>query len=192
MTEARGDHRRLTAERNVDAIIDAAHALLERGAPSNISAVAREAGVSRVTVYAHFPTREALLEAVVERTVRRATRALDAAAPEEGPPAEALERVLAAAWGELDSNRAIARATAEGLGSAAVARSHEAAHRPIRELVERGRREGAFRADLPAGWLVTSCFALIHACGDEVRAGGLDRDEALAILTTTVRDVLAR
>ena len=183
------DRRRAIAERNVEAILDAAEALLERRAQASIAAVAAEAGVSRVTVYAHFPTREALLAAVVERAVRRATVALDAAGPDRGPPVDALDRVIAAAWRELDRNHAIAQAAAEQLSPAAMRRTHEAAHRRIRELVERGRAEGAFRTDLPADWLATSCLALMHACGDEVRAGRLDAASAPGVLTATMRDL---
>jgi TetR/AcrR family transcriptional regulator, mexCD-oprJ operon repressor len=183
------DHRRAIAERNVEAILDAAQALLERRAQASIAAVATEAGVSRVTVYAHFPTREALLEAVVERAVGRASVALEAAGPERGPPVDALERVITAAWGELDRNRVVAQASAARLSPAALTRAHEAAHRPVRKLVERGREDGVFRTDLPADWLVTSSFALIHACGDEVRAGRMDAASAPGILAATVRDV---
>ena len=39
--------------------------------------IARAAGVSRQTVYAHFPSREALLDAVVERATAEVTAALD-------------------------------------------------------------------------------------------------------------------
>ena len=48
------DHRRATAERNVEAILDAAESLLGDGEATSIAAVAGRAGVSRVTVYAHF------------------------------------------------------------------------------------------------------------------------------------------
>src|SRR5215469_6101910 len=58
------DPRRETAERNVQAILDAAEELLEQRQAVTIVAVAKQAGVSRVTVYAHFQTWEALLEAV--------------------------------------------------------------------------------------------------------------------------------
>ena len=50
------------------------------------AAGARVAGVSRVTVYAHFPTWEALLEAAVERAVQRTMAALEAARPADGRP----------------------------------------------------------------------------------------------------------
>jgi TetR/AcrR family transcriptional regulator, mexCD-oprJ operon repressor len=187
------DHRRAIAERNVEAILDAAEALLERRAQASITAVAAEAGVSRVTVYAHFPALGQLIEAVVERAVRRAWAALEAAEPDRGSPVEALERVVAAGWRELDRNRAVAQAAAEHLSAEAMTRAHEAAHRPIGALVERGRAEGAFRTDVPAEWLVTSCFALMHACGDEVRAARIDAADALEILTATIRDLfLAR
>ena len=184
MTEPASDHRRATAERNLQAILDAAERLLEGRAAATIAAVAHEAGVSRVTVYAHFPTRAQLLEAVVERAVRHATTA------RRGSAREALERVIAAGWRELDRNATIAQAAAEQLGPEAFARSHEAAHQRVRELVDRGREEGDVRTDVPASWLVTCTFALMHACGDEVRAGRLDAERAHDVLQTTLRDVL--
>jgi AcrR family transcriptional regulator len=191
MTEPARDHRRATAERNVAAILDAAESLLERRAAASIAAVATEAGVSRVTVYAHFATREALLEAVVERAVQRAAVALDAAEPERGDPVEALERVVAVAWAEIDRQGAIAQAAAEQLSPAALARAHEALHHRLGHLVERGRDSGAFRTDLPARWLVTSWIALTHACADDVRAGALEAEQAPRLLTVTLRDLVA-
>ena len=181
------DHRRVIAERNVEAILDAVETLLERRAQPTISAVAAEAGVSRPTVYAHFPDRSTLLEATVERAVQRAGVALDAADPGRGDPVEALERAVAAAWRELDRNSAIAGAVQ--LDPAALKRTHDAGQRRVRDLVDRGQAAGAFRDDLPAEWLVTSFFALMHAAGDEVRAGRLDASAALDALVPTVRSV---
>jgi TetR/AcrR family transcriptional regulator, mexCD-oprJ operon repressor len=184
------DHRRATAERNVQAILDAAEDLLDRRGQPSVSAVAIEAGVSRVTVYAHFPTSEALLEAVVRRSVGRSTLAMDEARPEQGPPPEALARVLAAGWRELDRYGAVAAAAATQLSPDALTRTHASAHERVRKLVERGQGDGSFRTDLPAGWLVASCFALIHACAGEVRAARIDPDRGLDVLTTTVRSLV--
>jgi hypothetical protein len=60
-----------------------------------------------------------------------------------------------------------------------------------RLLVERGRSDGAFRDDLPAGWLVTSLLALIHAAAADVRSGILSRDQAAEVLLTTIPDLFA-
>ena len=183
--------RRTVAKRNVEAILDGAERLLGRREQASISAVAAEAGVSRPTVYAHFPDRERLVEALVERAVRRAMVAIESAEPDRGPAAEALQRLLAASWQELARHEEIARASAAALSADAMRRAHEAARAVIRMLVKRGRREGSFRRDLPANWLVTSCLALIHAGAETVRAGELDSDAALDVLSVTVADLFA-
>jgi AcrR family transcriptional regulator len=182
------DHRRATAERNLGAILDAAEALLARGAAAGISAVAAQAGVSRVTVYAHFPTREALLEAVVARAVRRAVATIDAQALDEGPPMDALDRLVAAGWSELERHQAVAHAAGEQLSSVAVLRAHEAMHAPLGALVRRGQAEGAFR-NAPGAWLLATYFALMHAYRDEVRAGRLAAEDAVPTLQATLRRV---
>jgi TetR/AcrR family transcriptional repressor of mexCD-oprJ operon len=191
MSEPAVDHRRATAERNTEAILDAAERVLERGITATIVAVAAEAGVSRVTVYAHFATLEQLLEAVVERAVRRTTEALEAVEPERGPPLEALGRVIDAGWRDLDRNNAIAQAAGELLTPEALRRTHRAAHRRLRKLVDRGRRSGDFRTDVPAEWLVTAFHALIHAAGDDVRAGRMRAGVALGALRLTIHDLFS-
>jgi AcrR family transcriptional regulator len=157
-------YHREVATRNVEAILDAAEDLLREEGHATISAVAVQAGVSRVTVYAHFPTWEALLEA-------------------------ALERVLAGGWQHLARYQAMARAVSELLSPEAVTRTHQAAHRTIASLLARGQADGSFRTDLPADWLVHASIALIHACNDGVRTGQIDPGDALRILTMSVRDL---
>jgi hypothetical protein len=91
---------------------------------------------------------------------------------------------VAAGWRELGSNAA--EAAAARLRADAMARSHQAARQPVAELVTRGRSDGTFRRDVPESWLVTCCFALLHSCADEVRAGRLDPADAEHVLTTTL------
>ncbi len=182
-------YQREVAGRNIEAILDAAEELLRSQGHASISAVAAQAGVSRVTVYAHFPTWEALLEAAVGRAVRRTMTALESVHPEEGPPVEALDRMLAATWQHLARYQAMAAAVAELLNPEAVTRTHQAAHRTIGALLERGRADGSFRSDLPAGWLVTASIALVHACSDGVRAGQIAEQDAVRILSTSIRDL---
>jgi TetR/AcrR family transcriptional regulator, mexCD-oprJ operon repressor len=183
------DHRRATSERNAEAILDAAERLMARGAQVSVAAVAQEAGVSRVTVYAHYSALPELVEAVVERAVTSTRVILDGAELESGSAPAALDRMLTLGWRELDDHAGVARAAAEHLAPERLRRSHEHLLGVIDRLVARGREEGSFRTDLPAGWLVTTVFALIHAAGDDVRAGRFGADEALEVLRTTVHDV---
>src|SRR5579871_592801 len=58
-------HMRADALRNYDKLIAAAReAFAEGGAATSLEAIARRAGVGIGTLYRHFPTRQALLEAV--------------------------------------------------------------------------------------------------------------------------------
>ena len=184
-----GAHQQAIAEHNVDAILDATEELLDQRGQASISAVAKEAGVSRVTVYSHFPTWQALLEAAVERAVRRTMVAVHAANPDQGPPVQALERMVSEAWRHLARYGAMAQAVAEQFSPEAVTRTHQAAHQAIGALAERGRADGSFRTDVPAGWLVTAAIAVIHACAGEVRAGRIDERDAPRILAVTIRDM---
>ncbi len=183
------DSRHAIAERNVGAILDGAQRMLQRGEPVSISGVAAEAAVSRPTVYAHFPDLERLLEALVERTVRRTMAAVESAEPERGHAIDALQRLLASSWEELGRHEDIARASAADLSAHAMRRAHHTARTVIRRLIERGQREGVFRTDVPVGWLVTACLALIHAAAEEARTGQLSSKAALDVLLVTVLDL---
>src|SRR5919206_4470607 len=97
-TKASARKRRADAERNIQAIIDAALEALADDPDASMAAIARRAGVVRATVYVHFPTREALLDAVMEDAVGQVAEATRAAEPTQGEPEEALERVLRATW----------------------------------------------------------------------------------------------
>src|ERR1700722_1796791 len=183
------EHQQAIADRNVTAILDATEELLAQRGQATVSAVAKHSGVSRVTVYAHFPTSEALLEAAVERAVGPTMAARQGATPAQGPPAEALNRLLAAAWRHLARYSAMAQAVAEQMTPEAVARTHQAVHHTVGALLERGRADGSFRSDSPVSWLVTTCIAVIHACAGEVREGRGDEADAVRILTTTIHDL---
>lgn len=68
--------RRADAERNRELILDAAKAsFTEHGANATLDDIGRQAGVGPGTLYRHFPTREALIEAVYRNEVDKLTAA---------------------------------------------------------------------------------------------------------------------
>jgi AcrR family transcriptional regulator len=191
MSQPATDHRRATAERNAAAILDATERLLARRATLSMAAIAAEAGVSRVTLYAHHKSLSDVVGAVAGRAMARSVAAVTSAEPGEGPAAAALERVLAASWHQVAAHEDLARAAAEHLPSGDLHDAHAPLAGPIGALIRRGQREGAFRSDLPAEWLVTLYFALVHAAADHARSHGTKPARALALLQTTVRDTFA-
>jgi len=72
MAQAAIDHRRATAERNLEAILDATERLLVR-APvrvANMAEVADEAGLAKGTVYLYFASKDELLLAAEDLRIR--------------------------------------------------------------------------------------------------------------------------
>ena len=85
---------RADARRNYDQLLDVASAVVtEEGADASLRDIARRAGVGLGTLYRHFPTREALLEALL-RTGFDALAARAADLETSRPPGPALEEWL--------------------------------------------------------------------------------------------------
>ncbi len=180
------DHRQAVAARNLEAILDAAERILAERHPATISAVAEEAGISRVTVYAHFADRKQLVAAAAERAVNRWITAAEATQMQDGPADDALRRVLEAGWEEISRSSGIAEAASTELDPETLIQSHDRGQELIRRLVVRGRKEKVFRTDVPVQWLVATFFALVHAAHGEVAAGRLRPKPARDALLTTI------
>src|SRR3982750_1941380 len=99
--------RRADAERSIAAIVNAALGALAEDPDVSMAEIARRAGVVRATIYAHFPTRESLLDAVMDDATGQVAQAMREAEPERGEPGEALERVLLATWRQLSQFHSI-------------------------------------------------------------------------------------
>ena len=189
MTSPTPDHRSRVAQRNAEAILDAAHRLIENGEQPTISAIAAEAGLSRVTVYAHFETREAVLGALTHRGVTEVTRSIEAAEPLRGKPREALERVLRAAWLTLGRYHTLV-AINMGRSHSDLHSEHHSALSALEPLIERGQRAGSFRADVPASWHLAAILALIHAGSAEFHDRRLAAEDVEQALVDTVLGAL--
>src|SRR3954452_16728834 len=115
---------RADARRNVDALLDAGVRVLLAKPDAGLAHVAREAGVTRTTLYAHFPSREALLDAIVQRAVEETFSALDDAEVDAGEPADALVRLLETSWATLQRHVGLRRITQSGLGAERLRHHH--------------------------------------------------------------------
>lgn len=178
--------RRADAERNIAAILDAALVLFTEEPQSSMAAIARAAGVGRVTLYAHFPSREVLLEAVLDRTIAEAGEVIKKAAPEEGPAIEALRRLLRTSWHALDQHRKLFDLAQRELGPVRLRQRHREVVDHVEGLLARGREEGVIRTDLPLNWLVTTVYSLLHAAAEDVNTGQLEAEDAAGVLEATL------
>lgn len=137
-----------------DGILDAAEDVLRRYGPDKATVVdvARALGVSHGSVYRHFPSKDALRDAVTARWLHRVAAPLAAIAARRGPAPERLRR-----W--LDALRAAKRRLraddpellATYLRLAADARAVVAAH--VADLIEQIRgiiADGVVRGELRA------------------------------------------
>jgi AcrR family transcriptional regulator len=178
--------RRADAERSVAAILDAALEALASDPDSSMSKIARRAGVVRATIYVHFPTRETLLDAVMERSVADVAEATRGAEPRRGEPVEALERVLRATWRELARFHALLAINIARLSAEELRRRHLPVLAQLQPLIERGQKQGVFRSDVPVAWHLAIIRAIVHTASAESQNGRIPESEAEAAMLSTV------
>jgi len=182
---------RADARRNAERILDATAALLAADPGVSLERVAARAGVSRATLYHHFAGRDALLDALTERSIAEVKAALEAARPEEGAAAEALERVLLAAWQAVGRYRGLVIVNPHRLDRTELRARLEPALVPVRSLIRRGQRSGAFDPDVPVDWLIGTVTDLIHSASRQVTAGAMDAGDAERALLRTAGGALS-
>jgi AcrR family transcriptional regulator len=156
---------RADAIRNRERVLEAAKAVFSEGGPeASLEAVARRAGVGIGTLYRHFPTREALYEAVyrheVEQLVELA-RHLEA----ETAPVEALRRWLQAGVEFMATKKGMAAALAMAAQGSPdlVAYSLDRLTRAVGELLQRAAAAGEIRVDIGPEDLLRTLVGMCYA-----------------------------
>jgi AcrR family transcriptional regulator len=182
--------RRADAERSIARILDAAVDALAGNADASMAEIARRAGVVRATIYVHFPTREALIDAVTHRAMAEVSAVIAAAEPHRGDPAEALARVVGATWRTLGRYHALVAINTTEHGHAELRRRHASVLATLEPLIQRGQADGTFRADVPAAWHLSMLMALMHAASGELHAGHVTDGDAGPALVATILGAL--
>ncbi|MFB8240605.1 TetR/AcrR family transcriptional regulator [Kitasatospora purpeofusca] len=155
--------QRTDARRNRERLLAAAQeAFAEAGAEASLNDIARRAGVGPGTLYRHFPTRAALLAAVLEERVERLCARADeltATHPADQALAEWLRAFIAHAR------------TNHGLGGALLLEASDTldadCHRRIEDaaaaVLTRAQRNGTARPDLAADDLLQLALGIALA-----------------------------
>ena len=141
---------RSDAVRNRERLLEAAADIFRAGGPdASLDAVAKRAGVGIGTLYRHFPTREALFEAVYRREVDQLSELAERLA-REAAPVDALRRWLHA------NVRLIA--TKKGMAAALALAAHRPAElhaysmdrlaKAVGSLLDRAAKAGEIRTDI--------------------------------------------
>jgi AcrR family transcriptional regulator len=141
---------RSDALRNRERILEVAREAFSRsGANTSLDDIARETGVGPGTLYRHFPTREALLEAVYRSGMEKLAAA-EQKFSEELPPVEALRAWLLLFVDYIAAKQLIAPALNALLGDPkkVFEESYARIWDAIRALVKRAIQSGDIRSDL--------------------------------------------
>jgi len=160
--------RRADAQRNYDKVLAAAReAFAEGGTATSLEAIARRAGVGIGTLYRHFPTRQALLEAVYENEVDELCRS--AVDFQDADPWEALEGWLRRFVSYMATKQALAAELLDYVSREAplfmaCRTSIQAAGKP---LLERAQQAGVVRPDADLGEIIQMVGGIAKIQGAE-------------------------
>ncbi|HTP69893.1 MAG TPA: TetR/AcrR family transcriptional regulator [Dongiaceae bacterium] len=158
---------RTDAQRNRQRILQVAkEAFTRRGADASLDDIARQAGVGPGTLYRHFPTRDALIEAVYHSEVDKlAAAAREAAA--KLPPVEALRAWMLLFVDYVAAKHIIAPALNSVVGGAS--RLYESSRAKVSEavqlLVNRGIQSGELRKEIEPFDLLRALIGVSNVAG---------------------------
>ncbi|WP_067897757.1 TetR/AcrR family transcriptional regulator [Nocardia vaccinii] len=167
---------RADAARNREAVLEAATRTFAASATEpSMRAIARSAGVGIATLYRHFPTREALVDAVYHDQVQRLTQGAGDLL-RRVPPGEAMRAWmdLFGSWlstkhGMVDTLRSMIDA-----GEIEQTETRDKLLAAIAEILEAGSATGDLRADVPAEDVAASILGIFTVTnGRSEQAGRL-------------------
>src|SRR5579864_3957743 len=155
---------RTDAQRNRERILGVAkEAFTRRGANASLDDIAKEAGVGAGTLYRHFPTRDALIEAVYRTEVEKLAAA-ERKFAETMPPIEALRAWMLLFVDHIATKRIIAPALNSLVGGSSklFEGSRAQVQGAIDALVTRAIKSGDIRKDLEPFDLLRALIGVSH------------------------------
>lgn len=176
---------RSDSQRNREAIRAATVNCLLADPRASMADIASAAGVTRVTLYGHFATRQTLVSDVFRTHLQQAEHALDSLDRNQSPT-QLLATLSHSPWQVMaDSDGLIAAAEAE-LGSDAVREAHTAILDRVETIIRDGIDCDEFRSSQPPSWLTECFFALMHGAANVARHERISELDVAAELETSV------
>lgn len=167
MVESTRGPARADARRNRQRLVDAALRAFSSAAENEVAleAIARDAGVGIGTLYRHFPSREALVEAVYRNELARlCDEAGDLLA--ELPPERALRTWMGHYGDFVATKRGMAEVLRVVIASGAVTTTdtRQRLGEAVGTMLDAGAAAGTLRGDVPAQDVVASMAGALLAC----------------------------
>jgi AcrR family transcriptional regulator len=161
---------RADARRNRARILDAAEAVFaENGASASTEEVASRAGVAIGTVFRHFPTKNALLAAIMKDLMERLTGEVDSLVT-DGDPATGLFTFFTRMVDQASAKKTVVDALAETGVDVQLARQVQDLRRAVDALLTQAQQAGAVRAEVRLdevmALLTGACQGALHAGWD--------------------------
>ncbi len=155
---------RTDAQRNRERILEVAKAAFTRcGADASLDEIAKQAEVGAGTLYRHFPTRDALIEAVYRSEVEKLAAA-ERQFSETMPPIDALRTWMLLFVDHIAAKQIIAPALNSVVGgpSKLIESSRGLIQGAIDALVKRAIQSGEIRSDLEPFDLLRALIGVSH------------------------------
>ena len=181
---------RADAKRNYDRIVEVAREVFrEQGYDASLDLVAKRAGVGAGTLYRHFPTRDALLDAIMQSWVDRVTESVEKSLAFEGPPRELLLAWFEAYVGLISLHKGGPAKITSAMGNpeSPIVHKCQVLAGATDRVVSRLHEQGALRPGVDA---VQMC-RLVGGVASVADTGGLD-ESAVRPLLEVVADGLLR
>ncbi|SHF83394.1 TetR/AcrR family transcriptional regulator [Streptoalloteichus hindustanus] len=167
------------------AILRAAASVLARDRGATLPAIAEAANVGRTTLHRYFPDREALIRETVDDSVEVLTRSVQDAAPHEGPPLEALRRVVTA-FVDVGDRLMFLFGDPRVLESTGPSTHPVAPDDPVLDLIRRGQAEGVFDPELSPFWIRHALWSLVYTGCEDAANGMMPRHGVAAVVIRTL------
>jgi len=165
-----------------DRLLGAAADFLSRRPTATMDEIAVAVGISRATLHRYFAGRPALMGALDQFAINQMREALKTARLQDDSAAEALRR-LAAACEPVSGYSLLLYTESQDFDTNQPKDAWAEIDAEIRQLFERGQREGQFRPELSACWLTEAFLNLCSGAAWVIQMGEAGRRQFADMVT---------